>query len=121
MVKHCTTRKVRSDSSKSAQRFALILKILSVIYKLVQSNTYATKRDIYYTDVQLFGTQSVVDNIINDVSCMLKFPRRSLHILSTSKGLLAGDLWFTEEDGSKVNCSSNSTVSRNTAVKNVGE
>ncbi|XP_075427746.1 meiotic recombination protein SPO11 isoform X2 [Ascaphus truei] len=109
MVKHCTTRKVRSDSSKSAQRFALILKILSVIYKLVQSNTYATKRDIYYTDVQLFGTQSVVDNIINDVSCMLKFPRRSLHILSTSKGLLAGDLWFTEEDGSKVNCSSNST------------
>ncbi|KAJ8779053.1 hypothetical protein J1605_012904 [Eschrichtius robustus] len=59
---------------------ALILKILSMIYKLVQSNTYATKRDIYYTDSQLFGNQTVVDNIINDISCMLKVPRRSLHI-----------------------------------------
>ncbi|TKC39733.1 hypothetical protein EI555_021343, partial [Monodon monoceros] len=83
---------------------ALILKILSMIYKLVQSNTYATKRDIYYTDSQLFGNQTVVDNIINDISCMLKVPRRSLHILSTSKGLIAGNLRYIEEDGTKVNC-----------------
>nr|XP_020760873.1 meiotic recombination protein SPO11 isoform X3 [Odocoileus virginianus texanus] len=61
-------------------------------------------RDIYYTDSQLFGNQTVVDNIINDISCMLKVPRRSLHILSTSKGLIAGDLKYLEEDGTKVNC-----------------
>ncbi|KAB0407440.1 hypothetical protein E2I00_012454, partial [Balaenoptera physalus] len=94
MVSHCTTRKIKT----------LILKILSMIYKLVQSNTYATKRDIYYTDSQLFGNQTVVDNIINDISCMLKVPRRSLHILSTSKGLIAGNLRYIEEDGTKVNC-----------------
>ncbi|KAM7125194.1 meiotic recombination protein SPO11 isoform 2-T2 [Molossus nigricans] len=105
MVSHCTTRKIKSDSSKSIKNFALILKILSMIYKLVQSNTYATKRDIYYTDSQLFGNQTVVDNIINDISCMLKMPRRCLHILSTSKGLLAGNLRYIEEDGTKVNCS----------------
>ncbi|XP_007949700.1 meiotic recombination protein SPO11 [Orycteropus afer afer] len=110
MVSHCTTRKIKSDSPKSVQNFALILKILSVIYKLVQSNTYATKRDIYYTDSQLFGSQTIVDNIINDVSCMLKAPRRSLHILSTSKGLIAGNLSFTEEDGSRVNCAGCSTA-----------
>ncbi|XP_010627109.1 meiotic recombination protein SPO11 isoform X3 [Fukomys damarensis] len=104
MVSHCTTRKIKSDSPKSVQKFALILKILSMIYKLVQSNTYATKRDIYYTDSQLFGNQTVVDNIIDDISCMLKVPRRSLHILSTSKGLIAGDLRYTEEDGTRVNC-----------------
>ncbi|KAM4691971.1 meiotic recombination protein SPO11 [Rhinophrynus dorsalis] len=109
MVKHCTTRKVRSNSAKSAQNFALILKILSVIYRLVQTNTYATKRDIYYNDIQFYGSQTVVDNIVNDVSCMLKIPRRSLHILSTSKGCIAGDLWFTEEDGTKVNCNGSST------------
>jgi meiotic recombination protein SPO11 len=39
-------------------------------------------RDIYYTDSQLFGNQTVVDNIIDDISCMLKVPRRSLHIVS---------------------------------------
>ncbi|XP_027709095.1 meiotic recombination protein SPO11 isoform X1 [Vombatus ursinus] len=110
MIPHCTTKKIKSDSAQSAQRFALILKILSMIYKLVQSNTYATKRDIYYTDIQLFGNQSVVDNIINDISCMLKVPRRNLHILSTSKGLIAGNLSFIEEDGTKVNCTCGSTA-----------
>ncbi|KAM8946280.1 meiotic recombination protein SPO11 [Pelodytes ibericus] len=109
MVKHSTKRKVKSDSPKSAKRFGLILKILSVIYKLVQSNTFATKRDIYYNDVQLYGSQTVVDNIIDDVSCMLRMPRISLHILSTSKGCMAGDLLFTAEDGSRVSCSGNST------------
>ncbi|XP_004717198.1 meiotic recombination protein SPO11 isoform X1 [Echinops telfairi] len=110
MVSHCTTRKIKSDSPKSVQNFALILKVLSMIYRLVQSNTYATKRDIYYTNSQLFGTQTVVDNLINDISCMLKVPRRSLHILSTSKGLVAGNLSFTEEDGTRVSCTGCSTA-----------
>ncbi|XP_073094190.1 meiotic recombination protein SPO11 isoform X5 [Manis javanica] len=110
MASHCTTRKIKSDSPKSVKNFALILKILSMIYKLVQSNTYATKRDIYYTDSQLFGSQTVVDNIINDISCMLKVPRRSLHILSTSKGLIAGNLRFIEEDGTKVHCTCGTTA-----------
>ncbi|XP_049725630.1 meiotic recombination protein SPO11 isoform X1 [Elephas maximus indicus] len=110
MVSQCTTRKIKSDSPKSVQNFALILKILSMVYKLVQSNTYATKRDIYYTDSQLFGNQTVVDNIINDISCMLKVPRRSLHILSTSKGLIAGNLSYIEEDGTRVNCTGCSTA-----------
>nr|KAF6423914.1 SPO11 initiator of meiotic double stranded breaks [Rousettus aegyptiacus] len=105
MVSHCTMRKIKSDSLKSVKNFALILKVLSVIYKLVQSNTYATKRDIYYTDSQLFGNQAVVDNIVDNISCMLKVPRRCLHILSTSKGLIAGNLKYIEEDGTKVNCS----------------
>ncbi|XP_036989523.2 meiotic recombination protein SPO11 isoform X1 [Artibeus jamaicensis] len=105
MAPHCTTRKIKSDSPKSVRNFALILKILSMIYKLVQSNTYATKRDIYYTDSQLFGDQATVDSTINDVSCMLKVPRRCLHILSTSKGLIAGNLRYMEEDGTKVHCS----------------
>nr|XP_025957683.1 meiotic recombination protein SPO11 isoform X5 [Dromaius novaehollandiae]XP_025957684.1 meiotic recombination protein SPO11 isoform X5 [Dromaius novaehollandiae]XP_025957685.1 meiotic recombination protein SPO11 isoform X5 [Dromaius novaehollandiae]XP_025957687.1 meiotic recombination protein SPO11 isoform X5 [Dromaius novaehollandiae]XP_025957688.1 meiotic recombination protein SPO11 isoform X5 [Dromaius novaehollandiae] len=83
MIPCSTTKKIRSDCPKSAPKFALMLKILSMIYKMVQSNTYATKRDIYYTDTLLFGSQSVVDNIIDDISCMLKIPRRSLHIAVT--------------------------------------
>ncbi|XP_069660667.1 meiotic recombination protein SPO11 [Haliaeetus albicilla] len=83
MIPHCTTKQIRSDCPRSASKFALMLKILSMIYKMVQSNTYATKRDIYYSDTLLFGSQSVVDNIINDISCMLKIPRRSLHIAVT--------------------------------------
>ncbi|KAM6112960.1 meiotic recombination protein SPO11 [Pterocles gutturalis] len=110
MIPHYTTKQIRSDCPRSAPTFALMLKILSMIYKMVQSNTYATKRDIYYSDTQLFGSQSVVDNIINDISCMLKIPRRSLHILSTTKGFVAGNLIYTEEDGTKVNCTCGATA-----------
>ncbi|XP_062460047.1 meiotic recombination protein SPO11 isoform X2 [Pezoporus occidentalis] len=83
MIPHYTTKQIRSDCPRSAPKFALMLKILSMIYKMVQSNTYATKRDIYYSDILLFGSQSVVDNIINDISCMLRIPRRSLHVAVT--------------------------------------
>ncbi|XP_072370625.1 meiotic recombination protein SPO11 isoform X3 [Scyliorhinus torazame] len=109
MVSDCTVSKVRCECSKSIHRFALILKTLSMIYKLVQSNTYATKRDLYYNETQLFGSQIILDGIINDICCMLKVPRRCLHILSTSKGCIAGDLCYTEEDGNRVNCACNST------------
>ncbi|NXO38482.1 SPO11 protein, partial [Locustella ochotensis] len=110
MIPGSTTKQIRSDCPQSAKRFALILKILSMIYKMVQSNTFATKRDIFYSDTLLFGSQSVVDQIINDISCMLKIPRRSLHVLSTTKGFVAGSLSYTEEDGTKVNCTHSATA-----------
>ncbi|XP_014824277.1 PREDICTED: meiotic recombination protein SPO11 [Poecilia mexicana] len=95
---------IRSDCPSSVTKFAQILKILSVIYRLVQSNSYATKRDIYYNNIQLFRSQRTVDSIIDDISCMLKVPRRSLHVLATSKGLISGDLCYLEEDGTRVDC-----------------
>ncbi|XP_048464447.1 meiotic recombination protein SPO11 isoform X4 [Rhincodon typus] len=109
MLSDSAMSKVKCECSRSIHRFALILKTLAMIYKLVQSNTYATKRDLYYNDTQLFGSQTILDGIINDISCMLKVPRRSLHILSTLKGCIAGDLCYTEEDGNRVNCACNST------------
>ncbi|KAM7405027.1 hypothetical protein PAMP_012318 [Pampus punctatissimus] len=101
---------VRSDSPLSVTKFAQILKILSVIYRLVQSNSYATKRDLYYNNTQLFGSQKTVDSIVDDISCMLKIPRRSLHVLATSKGLISGDLRYMEEDGTRIDCHSSSAA-----------
>ncbi|TRY60858.1 hypothetical protein DNTS_035129, partial [Danionella cerebrum] len=97
---------LRCDSPSTAPKFALTLKLLSIVYKLVQSDSYATKRDIYYNDPQLFGSQITLDSIVDDITCMLKVPRRSLHVLSTSKGIISGDLCYLEEDGTKVDCSS---------------
>lgn len=114
---------VRSDSQASITKFAQIVKILSVIYKLIQSNSYATKRDIYYNDTQLFGSQATVDHIVDDISCLLKVPRRSLHVLATSKGLITGDLCYLEEDGTRIDCRSSSAafpVSSNVGgIKNI--
>uniref|UniRef100_A0A3Q2YNU5 DNA topoisomerase (ATP-hydrolyzing) n=1 Tax=Hippocampus comes TaxID=109280 RepID=A0A3Q2YNU5_HIPCM len=80
-------------------------------------------RDIYYNHPQLFGSQKIVDRIVDDVSCMLKIPRRSLRVLATSKGLISGDLCYMEEDGTRINCHSNSAavaVSSNIAgIRNI--
>nr|XP_019951572.1 PREDICTED: meiotic recombination protein SPO11 isoform X1 [Paralichthys olivaceus] len=121
---------IRSDCPSSVTKFGQILKILSVIYKLVQSNSYATKRftncfdrDIYYNNTQLFVSQTTVDSIVDDISCMLKVPRRSLHVLATSKGLISGDLRYMEEDGTRIDCHSSSAsvaVSSNIAgIRNI--
>ncbi|KAG9474662.1 hypothetical protein GDO78_004785 [Eleutherodactylus coqui] len=104
MVKNCTTRKVRSDNPRSAQRFGE--SPLAHTSGLLS----AYIRDIYYEDVQLYGSQRTVDSIVMDISCMLKIPRRSLHILSTSKGCVAGSLLYIEQDGTKVDCSFNTSV-----------
>nr|XP_020466399.1 meiotic recombination protein SPO11 isoform X3 [Monopterus albus] len=109
MVSGSSITTIRSDCPSSVTKFAQIVKILSVIYRLVQSNSYATKRDIYYSNTQLFGSQSAVDSIVDDISCMLKVPRRSLHVLATSKGLISGDLCYMEEDGTRIDCYSSST------------
>ncbi|CAL8250756.1 unnamed protein product [Arctogadus glacialis] len=123
MIAGSSVTTVRSDCPLSVKRFAQIFKILSIIYKLVQSNSYATKRDIYYNDTQLFGFQRAVDCIVDDISCMLQVPRRTLHVLATSKGFLCGDLSYLEGDGSRVNCLSSSAavpVSSNVAgIKNI--
>ncbi|XP_044068472.1 meiotic recombination protein SPO11 isoform X1 [Siniperca chuatsi] len=101
---------IRSDCASSVTKFAQILKILLVIYRLVQSSSYATKRDIYYNNTQLFGSQKTVDSIVDDISCMLKVPRRSLHVLATSKGFISGDLCYLEEDGTRIDCHSSSAA-----------
>ncbi|XP_076840546.1 meiotic recombination protein SPO11 isoform X4 [Brachyhypopomus gauderio] len=80
MSSDATITTVRSDCPSSVTKFAQVLKCLLSIYRLVQSDSYATKRDIYYNDPQLFGSQKSVDSIVDDISCMLKVPRRSLHV-----------------------------------------
>uniref|UniRef100_A0A3Q3WW90 DNA topoisomerase (ATP-hydrolyzing) n=1 Tax=Mola mola TaxID=94237 RepID=A0A3Q3WW90_MOLML len=101
----------RSSWANVSHQTHRLFGILIIIYRLVQSNSYATKRDIYYNNTQLFGSQKTVDSIVDDISCMLKVPRRSLHVLATSKGLISGDLCYMEEDGTRIDCHSSSSVS----------
>ncbi|GFR88742.1 meiotic recombination protein SPO11 [Elysia marginata] len=97
--------KVRSDRKSSRKKFATMMRILQLIYRLIQENRFCTKRDIFYQYPDLYKYQSSIDRIVNDVACMLKVPRWDLHILATSKGLVGGDIQFTNEEGSYFDCS----------------
>ncbi|XP_078490434.1 meiotic recombination protein SPO11 [Ciona intestinalis] len=95
----------------SVNKFGLTVKLLSMIYKLIQSGQVATKRDLYYEEPNLFSSQSIVDHIVDDISCMICVPRRWLNVVATSKGLIAGDLQFVDPDGHTVDCSLNQSGS----------
>ncbi|XP_038578105.1 meiotic recombination protein SPO11 isoform X3 [Micropterus salmoides] len=80
------------------------------VLALPNRSSWANVRDIYYNNTQLFGSQKTVDGIVDDISSMLKVPRRSLHVLATSKGLISGDLCYLEEDGTRIDCHSSSAA-----------
>ncbi|CAL1542300.1 unnamed protein product, partial [Lymnaea stagnalis] len=96
--------RVQFDKPKSVKKFATMLKILKIVYTLVQENRYCTKRDIFYQYPDLYPCQSSIDQIIDDIACMLMVPRWELHILATSKGLVSGDLQFEDSEGTHVDC-----------------
>lgn len=96
---------VRFSSISSVKRFSLILHCLSKLYFLLQKNTYCTKRELYYQDVNVYESQSVLDKILNDIACLFNVQKIDLHVLTTSKGCIAGDLQFKDSDGNYIDCS----------------
>ncbi|KAG8902123.1 endodeoxyribonuclease [Tulasnella sp. 408] len=49
-----------------------------------------TSRDIYYKDPGLFGKQSVVDKLVDDLAATFDLDRSDLRVRASSKGLFAG-------------------------------
>lgn len=44
------------------------LAVLSYVYEAILSERILTKRDLYYRDVELFRSQDVVDNVLNQLT-----------------------------------------------------
>eukprot|EP00755_Sulcionema_specki_P031033 Sspe_Gene.95772::Locus_68076_Transcript_1_1_Confidence_1.000_Length_1389::g.95772::m.95772/K10878/SPO11; meiotic recombination protein SPO11 len=87
---------------RNAQRFGAVVKVLCFMYHLVRSRSHASKRDLYYTDTELFRTQVTVNDAVDDVAALLRVPSSVLNVGATCKGIVAGDLQYIE-DGTSVN------------------
>ncbi|GFU44019.1 meiotic recombination protein SPO11 [Nephila pilipes] len=72
--------------------------------QLPNRRLWKNTRELFYEDVNLFKKQSVLDDILDDISCLLKTPKVQLHVLTTSKGCIAGNLRYKEDDGSYIDC-----------------
>ncbi|XP_065062412.1 meiotic recombination protein SPO11-like, partial [Rhopilema esculentum] len=96
---------VSLEKECSINKFSVMLRALSLCYQLLQTDSYTTKRDLYYTDKNIFGTQQVVDEAFNDIACMLQIPRNSLHVLASPKGIVIGNLVFRDNDDNFIDCS----------------
>ena len=104
MLDNVANHTVTLESDKSLRKYSILMSCLSMCYSLLQSGKFATKRDIYYSNVNFFKTQSVVDDAISDISCMLCVPRHALHVLSSSKGFVGGALTFKDFEANTICC-----------------
>eukprot|EP00892_Ulva_mutabilis_P002243 jgi/Ulvmu1/12019/UM083_0032.1 len=94
----------RAFASLSTGKKAVVTaRILSLVHELCRKNIHVTKRDMFYTDVNLFQDQGVSDSVLEDVSCMLGCTRSSLHVVASEKGVVVGRLTF-QEAGDAIDC-----------------
>ncbi|KAH6652542.1 Spo11/DNA topoisomerase VI subunit A [Truncatella angustata] len=100
-------------SSSGARRFAALLQVLYHCHEALVHGTVITKRSvyacalvsvyqqgfnvidqdhrhIYYQHPDLFGTQSYVNQLVDDVAFTFGVSRDALNIVAASKGLVAG-------------------------------
>ncbi|XP_063236184.1 meiotic recombination protein SPO11 isoform X1 [Bacillus rossius redtenbacheri] len=98
------TTTVNFSSYRSRRKFSLIMTLLSEIYKLLQTGTTVTRRELYYQHVGLSEGQGEVDAAMRDVCSLLGSSSWDLGVLPTSKGLVAGRLAIETGDGATLDC-----------------
>ncbi len=65
-------------------------RVLDIVHELIENNLHATKREVFYSDVNLFKEQKNSDKIIEDVAVMLKTTRDSTHVVASARGSAIG-------------------------------
>ncbi|CEG83098.1 hypothetical protein RMATCC62417_17070 [Rhizopus microsporus] len=97
-------RTLSLSTGPSAKTLARYFSVLQMIYEAITHRIIITKRDMYYRDVGLFGTQSVVDTIVNDIACHYNVPRSSLNVSASSKGLIFGPIVIKLKNNKILDC-----------------
>lgn len=99
--KQRTERQFRSlGSVKSVQQLTSLMKI---VHEGLSRDIHSTKRDIFYQDVNAFESQSISDNLIEDLGALLGVTRNSMNVSASSKGNVIGHVEFTEK-GDFIDC-----------------
>ena len=108
-----TPTKLISYNNKASQRpFTIIVSVMCDIYKRLARNLTCTKREIYYRDVDLFGNQETVNKAIDSLCAMFEVQEHELGVLSSSKGLVAGDLIIVTSN-ERIDCTTACLVPQN--------
>ncbi|KAB8234655.1 putative meiosis-specific topoisomerase Spo11 [Aspergillus alliaceus] len=77
-------------NAHEARKFTIIFRILAIITDAVNTGLVVSRRDIYYNDPTCFGTQRIVDTVIDDLAYTIGVDRAALNVEAAAKGLVAG-------------------------------
>ena len=98
---HVVDRQFRHLSSvKSVVQLTGLMRYVSEILDI---DKHATKRHLFYRDVNLFENQRVSDGLIEDLGALLRVSRNSLNVIASAKGKVIGRMSFTE-GGDRIDC-----------------
>lgn len=86
------TMEKQFHSLTSVADITRLMRVLEVVNELLTEDIHATKREVFYTDVNLFGEQKASDKCIEDAATMLYTTRNSTHIVAAPKGTCVGRL-----------------------------
>ncbi len=75
-----------------------LIRVLEMVYGLLEEDIHTSKRDIFYNDVKLFGKQEASDKCIEDVATMLYTTRNSTHIVANPRGGCVGRLRIRDKN-----------------------
>ncbi|KAJ1525899.1 hypothetical protein ONE63_009088 [Megalurothrips usitatus] len=96
--------KLRFDVPSSQRKFAILVLLLSRVHTLLSTRSSGTRRQLYYEEVAFLRSQREVDEGALGVSRVLGLPPWHLGLLATAKGLVAGDLALSLNDGEVLDC-----------------
>lgn len=95
---------VRSlGSLRTAKDVTRLIRVLEIVHELLEKDIHATKREIFYNDVNLFEEQRQSDNAIDDIGPLLGTNRESTHIVASAKGTVLGRV-ILEDSGDRIDC-----------------
>ncbi|KAK3325991.1 Spo11/DNA topoisomerase VI subunit A [Apodospora peruviana] len=89
------------------KRFDIVWCLIS---QMIMHNTledqadFVAHRNIYYQNIELFKSQSMVDNMVDNLALTLGVGRGDLNIVATAKGLIAGSVDLKMRNGSITRC-----------------
>jgi meiotic recombination protein SPO11 len=75
-----------------------LMKVLEKVNELLIKDLHATKREIFYSDVKLFGDQKNSDKCIEDVATILYTTRNATHVVASAKGSCIGRLRIRDKN-----------------------
>ncbi|MHA1683714.1 MAG: hypothetical protein ACTSUE_22440 [Promethearchaeota archaeon] len=82
----------------SVEDITRLIRVMEIVHELLQKRMHATKREIFYSDVNLFKQQTNSDNSIEDLSTVLHTIRNSTNVVASAKGTAIGRLRIRDQN-----------------------
>ncbi|KAL2132113.1 hypothetical protein VTI74DRAFT_4202 [Chaetomium olivicolor] len=95
---------------QEAKKFEALFRIIELSHEALLSGSLITKRNIYYQNPDLFRSQGVVDDMVDNLAFTLGIGREDLNIVAAAKGLISGPMDLMLRDGSIHSCDISGTT-----------